>query len=128
MASTQADAQAELPAYFVAEVEVIDPEAYKLYASRAASTAERYGGRYLVRGEKTEALEGEAPKRIVITAWRSIENAKRWYQSPEYSDVKTPFHWLMGEHRTSGEGSICGSKRNSRLLRLFRPISCFAIS
>ena len=43
------------PAFFIAEVEVIDPEEFKLYASRVAETAARYGGRYIVRGGKTES-------------------------------------------------------------------------
>ena len=75
------------PAFFIAEVEVIDPEEFKLYASRVAETAARYGGRYIVRGGNTESLEGEPPKRIAISTWKSMEDAKRYYQSPEYSEI-----------------------------------------
>lgn len=75
------------PAFFIAEVEVIDPEEFKLYASRVAEIAARYGGRYIVRGGNTKSLEGEPPKRIAISTWKSMEDAKRYYQSPNYSEI-----------------------------------------
>ena len=75
------------PAFFIAEVEVIDPEEFKLYASCVAEIAARYGGRYIVRGGNSESLEGEPPKRIAISTWNSMEDAKRYYQSPEYSEI-----------------------------------------
>jgi uncharacterized protein (DUF1330 family) len=76
-----------LPAFIIWEVEVIDAEAFKLYSSRVVQTTERYGGRYLVRGGRIESLEGEPPKRVVMSVWESIEDAKRWYRSPEYSEI-----------------------------------------
>lgn len=87
MSSTEKYVAGKLPAFFIAEIEVIDPEAFKLYASRVAATAARYGGKYIVRGGKTDSLEGEPPKRIVISTWPSMDDAKRWYQSPEYSEI-----------------------------------------
>jgi uncharacterized protein (DUF1330 family) len=80
-------AEIMLPAFVIAEVEVIDPEAFKLYGSRVAETLERYGGRYVARGGRIESLEGEPPKRVVISTWKNIEDPKRWYRSPEYSEI-----------------------------------------
>ena len=76
-----------LPAFFVAEVEVLDAEGFKMYGSRVAEITARYGGRYLVRGGNIDAMEGEAPKRVVISAWKGMEEAHRWYTSPEYSQI-----------------------------------------
>jgi uncharacterized protein (DUF1330 family) len=87
MPSSQRDTQPMLPAYFIAEVEVIDPEEFKEYASRAADTAARYGGRYIVRGRRTDSLEGEPPKRIAISTWKSMVDDKRYYESPEYAEI-----------------------------------------
>jgi uncharacterized protein (DUF1330 family) len=53
----------------------------------AARPAAHYGGRYIVRGGNTESLEGEPPKRIAISTWKSMEDAKRYYQSPKYSEI-----------------------------------------
>jgi uncharacterized protein (DUF1330 family) len=47
------------------------------------------GGRgTAVRGGKTEALEGEPPKRIIVIAFKSMADAQRWYASPEYSAIR----------------------------------------
>jgi len=73
--------------FVIAEVEVIDAEAFKLYGSRVVEIGKRYGARYLARGGRIESLEGEPPKRVVISAWKSIEDAKRWYRSSEYSEI-----------------------------------------
>ena len=99
------------PAFFIAEVEVIDPEEFKLYASRVAETAARYGGRYIVRGGKTESLEGDPPKRIAISTWKSMEDAKRYYQSPEYSEI------IGIRHRRASRASLLrGACRLGRVL------------
>jgi uncharacterized protein (DUF1330 family) len=33
-------------------------------------------------------LEGEPPKRIIVTAFQSTADAQRWYASPEYSALR----------------------------------------
>ena len=48
-----------------------------------------YGGRYLVRGGKLEALEGSwSPKRFVVIEFPSVEQAKKWWHSQEYAGPK----------------------------------------
>jgi uncharacterized protein (DUF1330 family) len=74
-------------AFCIAEVEVTDPEMFKSYGARVLDTLTRYGGRYIARGGNIVSLEGEPPKRVVISEWKSIEDAKRWYQSPEYAEI-----------------------------------------
>jgi uncharacterized protein (DUF1330 family) len=52
-------------------------------------TVEKYGGRFLVRGGQIQTLEGDwKPKRIVVTEFPSIEQARRWYDSEEYRPLK----------------------------------------
>ena len=75
--------------YYMAEVfEVNNPDQFKIYAAGVPATVEKYGGRFLVRGGKTELLEGEQPKRIVVIAFNSAADAKKWYTSPEYSAIR----------------------------------------
>ena len=53
------------------------------------ATIAKYGGRFIVRGGKFETLEGNwNPKRLVVLAFPSGEQAKRWYDSAEYRPLK----------------------------------------
>lgn len=75
--------------YYIAEVfEVSNQDQFNTYAAGVPQTIEKYGGRYLVRGGKTESLEGEQAKRIVVIAFNSMADAQRWYNSPEYSAIR----------------------------------------
>lgn len=76
-------------AYIIAEIEVLNPEPYKAYVAAAGPLVEAYGGKYLVRGGAAEALEGPAPAgRMVVVEFPSLADAKRFYDSPEYTEVR----------------------------------------
>ena len=78
-----------MPAFVIVEIEVHDPEAYENYRSLAPASIEAYGGRFIARGGATECLEGDwAPERIVVLEFPSLERARQWWASPEYSDAK----------------------------------------
>ena len=76
------------PAYVIGEVEVTDPVTFQKYSEKVPGTMAAFNGRYLVRGGKTQALEGEAPKRIVVIAFDSMEQAQAWDDSPAYDAIK----------------------------------------
>jgi len=78
-----------MPGYVVVQIEVTDPIMYEKYKELAPPSIRKYGGRYLVRGEPVETLEGEwSPKRFVILRFDSKEQAKAWWSSPEYREAK----------------------------------------
>jgi uncharacterized protein (DUF1330 family) len=78
-----------MAAYVIVDVEVMDPAAYEEYKLRVPATLAAFGGRFLVRGGKTETLEGDwAPKRLVILQFDSMERAKEWWRSEMYSAAK----------------------------------------
>ncbi len=78
-----------MAAYFIVDVDVKNPQAYEAYKQAAATSIAEYGGRYLVRGGRHEVLEGNwRPTRLVVLEFPTIEAAKRWYTSVEYSKVK----------------------------------------
>lgn len=82
-----------MSAYVIAEIEVVDPEPYKAYTSRVQATLEPFGGRFLVRGGKTETMEGEwTPSRVVVTAFPSVEHARSWLASPAYQAIAAIRH------------------------------------
>ena len=76
------------PAYVIAEVDVTDSNTFQKYADKVPETLAPFNGGYLVRGGKTQAVEGEAPKRIVVIAFDSAEKARGWYDSPAYEAIK----------------------------------------
>jgi uncharacterized protein (DUF1330 family) len=80
------------PAYVIAEIAVTDPNSTALqkYREKIAETLAPFQYHYLVRGGKTQALEGEPPKSIVAIAFDSAEKAREWYDSPAYEAIK-PF-------------------------------------
>lgn len=78
-----------MAAYMIAEIEITDPEGYQAYAKLAIPSIQRFGGKILVAGETIENLEGDwQPKRLVIIEFASMEEAKRWYHSEEYTPLK----------------------------------------
>ena len=74
-----------MPAYFIAEVEVTNPEGYEPYRALAGASIAQYGGRFVVRGGKTDLIEGSPePQRVVVIEFADAAAARRWYNSPEY--------------------------------------------
>jgi uncharacterized protein (DUF1330 family) len=78
-----------MPAYIVAELTITDPEGFEEYRQGVPATVERYGGRYIVRGGQLEALEGNwQPRRLTILEFPTAEQARAWWSSEEYRDLK----------------------------------------
>ncbi|HSG75003.1 MAG TPA: DUF1330 domain-containing protein [Burkholderiales bacterium] len=72
--------------YVVVEVDVTDSAAYEEYRKLVPATIAKYGGRFLVRGGAIESKEGGwQPKRLVVLEFPSLEDARKWYASPEYA-------------------------------------------
>jgi uncharacterized protein (DUF1330 family) len=84
----QTPTQPMRPAFYVAEFEVTDAEGIKPYSQQVEATFKPFSGRYVARNGKTVSLEGEAPKRIVMIAFDSTEQAQAWYDSPAYRAIR----------------------------------------
>ncbi|PKB78683.1 MAG: hypothetical protein BZY88_17230 [SAR202 cluster bacterium Io17-Chloro-G9] len=78
-----------MPAYLVGTVyDVNDPEGFQAYRNVALPTLEQYGGKFVGGGESVEVLDGDsAAPGFVVIEFESVEQAKRWYNSPEYQAV-----------------------------------------
>jgi uncharacterized protein (DUF1330 family) len=82
-----------MPAYIIVEIEILDAVGYEEYKKLAGATVEKYDGKYIVRGGKTEVLEGDwQPKRIVVLEFESAERAKQWLNSEEYREPRKMRH------------------------------------
>ena len=59
------------------------------YKSRVAAVVEKFGGRYLVRGGSFDVVEGAyQPVRLAMLEFPSMDQARRWYDSEEYRELK----------------------------------------
>ena len=77
-----------MAAYVIGEVDVMDLAAYEDYRKQVGAVVTQYGGRFIARGGKVEALEGGwSPKRLVLLEFPSMEQALEWYRSPEYAPL-----------------------------------------
>lgn len=74
--------------YWIARVDIRDPEAYKAYFAANAEPFAKYGARFVVRGGRFQAVEGRARERNVVLEFASYEAAMECYHSPEYARAK----------------------------------------
>lgn len=80
--------------YWIARVDVHDPEGYKAYLAANAAALKKYGGRFLVRGGRFECPEGAHRDRNVVLEFPSYEAARDCWHSLEYQAAiphRTPF-------------------------------------
>ena len=82
-----------MSAYIIVEIEVQDPAGYEEYKKLAGATVEAKGGKYIVRGGKSEVLEGDwQPKRIVVLEFPSMAQAREWLNCEEYREPRKMRH------------------------------------
>jgi uncharacterized protein (DUF1330 family) len=74
--------------YIIVRMTVTDPETYAAYAEMASTAMRLHGAKPLVRGGRSEALEGEARPRNVVLEFDSYDAARAYYRSPEYQAAK----------------------------------------
>jgi uncharacterized protein (DUF1330 family) len=63
-------------AYIVASINVTDPDGYEAYVKGAVKVTQGAGGKLLVSGGRTEAIEGTFHNRIVVIEFNSMEAAR----------------------------------------------------
>lgn len=77
-----------MAAYILADVEITNPEQYAEYRKWSTAAFEAHGVAPIVRGGRTERLEGRDPGRIVVIPFASMEAARAFYDSPEYTKAR----------------------------------------
>ena len=73
--------------YWIARVDVHDPENYPQYVETAKPAFERFGANFLARGGKTDTIEGPGRARNVVIEFPSFQHAVDCYNSPEYQQA-----------------------------------------
>ncbi|HWB45329.1 MAG TPA: DUF1330 domain-containing protein [Hyphomicrobiaceae bacterium] len=70
--------------YWIAHVQVTDPERYKDYTAANAAPIRAYGGRFIVRGGSSQVRAGALKERHVVVEFPDYAAAKACYDSAEY--------------------------------------------
>jgi uncharacterized protein (DUF1330 family) len=93
--------------YIIAQINIHDREAYEIYEEGFDQVFEQYKGMVVTVDEDPVVLEGEWPYgRTVLLRFPSEEEARRWFESEEYNQLK--------QHRlNASEGNIVLVRRRS---------------
>ena len=80
-----------MPAYMIISANIPDRATFvDQYGNAAAELVARFGGKYVLRAPGAELLEGTFgdSASVVISKWPDKETALRFWNSPEYAQVK----------------------------------------
>ena len=78
-----------MKAYVIVEVSITDQIIYEEYKKLTPAAIAAFDGKFIVRGGRTETLEGNwQPERMVVVEFPSVERAKEWWSSDQYSKAK----------------------------------------
>ena len=84
--------------YWVAQVDVSDPEAYKAYLAANQAPFHEYGARFLVRAGQHQPVEGRCRSRLIVIEFPDYATALACYHSPEYqAAVKLRLPYAIAE-------------------------------
>ena len=75
-------------AYWIARVDVTNPEGYQGYVAANGAAFKKYGAKFLVRGGTFESPEGTPRARNVVLEFADYATAVACYNSPEYAAAK----------------------------------------
>ena len=70
--------------YWIAHVDVADPDGYKAYMKANSEAFRKYGARFVVRAGQYEVMEGKLRARHVVIEFKDLATARACYRSPEY--------------------------------------------
>jgi uncharacterized protein (DUF1330 family) len=74
--------------YWIASVDVTDPEGYRAYVAANAEAFRKFGAKFITRGGKAEAVEGKLRSRVVVIEFPNYDAALGCYRSPEYDRAR----------------------------------------
>ena len=80
-----------MPAYMIISAKISDRDAFiNGYGKAAAALVAQFGGRYVLRAPGVELLEGEFGNgaSVVISEWPDKQTARKFWNSPEYAELK----------------------------------------
>jgi uncharacterized protein (DUF1330 family) len=70
--------------YWIGRIDVNNEDGYKPYVAANSAIFKKFGGRFVVRAGKFEAMEGSSRSRNVVIEFPDYAAALACYRSPEY--------------------------------------------
>ena len=80
-------------------------EKLKEYALKATSAAEKYSGKFLIRGGRSTSNEGDKSPRTVVIEFPSYDEANNFYNSKEYQDAHSILEGYAERQHQTIEGA-----------------------
>jgi uncharacterized protein (DUF1330 family) len=74
--------------YWIARVDVTDPDGYQAYVKANAAAFSKFGASFIIRGGQFEAPEGSPRSRNIVLEFADYATAVACYHSPEYQAAK----------------------------------------
>lgn len=74
--------------YVVAAIRVHDRDGYERFKAAAGAAIAAHGGKVLVRDPQPERREGDLDGIAVVIEFDSLDAARRFYESPEYTAAR----------------------------------------
>src|SRR4029079_17583122 len=104
--------QARPPGSLVGEIQVSNPHGYaKEYLPKAREIIKSHGGKLIAAagaaatGAQVVAVDGDAPKRVVIYAYPNMEALLAWRNDPAYVEVRSVGEKYAKYHTFAVEGA-----------------------
>lgn len=101
--------------YWIVRVDITNPEQYQRYVAANAEPLRKYGARFLVRGGRSESVEGTARSRNAVVEFPSYQAALDCWNSPEYQaaiKIRAPIATMELLVIEGYEGSQPGDSRS----------------
>ena len=78
-----------MPGFVIGQVkEITNADGFGAYQGAAIPTVVQYGGKLVMNSTKIDAGDGGwNPAGMVVLEFESVEQARKWYNSPEYQAV-----------------------------------------
>ncbi|HPG89533.1 MAG TPA: DUF1330 domain-containing protein [Hyphomicrobium sp.] len=74
--------------YVIAHATVTDPEKWGAYVAKSKIALDKFEGKPIVRGGKSQIMEGNGTLRNVVLEFPSYDHAVGYATSPEYAEAK----------------------------------------
>jgi uncharacterized protein (DUF1330 family) len=104
--------QARAPVYLIGQIDVSDPDGYaKEYLPKAREIIKAHGGHLIAAGgaaaggSQVIAVDGEAPRRVIIYMYPSMEALQAWRNDPAYVQVRRIGEKYARYHTFAVEGA-----------------------
>lgn len=109
--------QTRPPAYLIGQIDVSNPTGYaKEYLPKAREIIKAHGGRLIAAagagatGSRVVAIDGEAPKRVVIYMYPNMEALLAWRNDPAYVQVRRIGEQYAKYHTFAVEAAASNSR------------------